>query len=44
MTNLVGVPNTPEDLVLDMPLQVTFEPRGQVYLPMFTPVREGSAP
>ena len=44
MTNLVGVPSTPEDLVLDMPLQVTFEPRGEVYLPMFTPVREGSAP
>jgi hypothetical protein len=44
MTNLVGVPSTPEDLVLDMPLQVTFEPRGAVYLPMFTPAREGSAP
>jgi len=44
MTNLIGVPSTPEDLVLDMPLRVTFEPRGEVYLPMFTPVREGSAP
>jgi uncharacterized OB-fold protein len=44
MTNLVGVPNTPEDLVLDMPLRVTFEPRGEVYLPMFTPAGEGSAP
>jgi len=26
-----------------MPLRVTFEPRGEVYLPMFTPVRDGSA-
>ena len=32
-----GVPNTPEDLVLDMPLRVTFERRGEVYLPVFTP-------
>src|SRR5580700_10513005 len=37
MTSLTGVPNTPEDLVLDMPLRVTFERRGDVYLPVFTP-------
>lgn len=37
MTNLVGVPNTPEELVLDMPLRVTFERRGDVSLPLFTP-------
>jgi uncharacterized protein len=37
MTNLVGVPNTPEDLILDMPLRVTFEERGDVMLPLFTP-------
>ena len=37
MTNIVGVPNTPEELVLDMPLRVTFEQRGDVTLPMFTP-------
>ena len=37
MTNLVGVPNTPEDLVLDMPLRVTFERRGDVSLPLFGP-------
>jgi uncharacterized protein len=37
MANLTGVPNTPEDLVLDMPLQVTFERRGAVSLPLFTP-------
>ena len=37
MTNIVGVPNTPEDLVLDMPLRVTFEARGDVQLPLFMP-------
>jgi uncharacterized protein len=37
MTSLTGVPNTPEDLVLDMPLRVTFERRGDVWLPVFTP-------
>jgi uncharacterized OB-fold protein len=40
MTNLVGVPNTPEDLILDMPLQVTFERRGDVSLPLFAPAQE----
>ena len=29
MTNIVGVPNTPEELVLDMALEVRFEPRGE---------------
>lgn len=38
MTNIVDIPATPEDLVLDMPLQVTFEPRGEVSLPVFGPV------
>jgi uncharacterized OB-fold protein len=37
MTSLVGVPATPEALVLDMPLHVTFEQRGDVSLPVFTP-------
>lgn len=37
MTNLVGVPNTPETLVLDMPLRVTFERRGEISLPLFSP-------
>ena len=37
MTNIVGVPNTPEDLVLDMELQVTFEQRGDVTIPLFGP-------
>jgi uncharacterized OB-fold protein len=37
MTNIVGVPNTPEDLILDMELQVTFELRGDVTIPLFAP-------
>jgi uncharacterized OB-fold protein len=37
MTNIVGVPNTPEDLILDMELQVTFEQRGDVTIPLFAP-------
>ena len=37
MTNISGVPNTPEDLILDMDLQVTFEQRGDITLPLFTP-------
>jgi uncharacterized OB-fold protein len=38
MTNIVGVANTPESLVLDMELEVTFEPRGDLKVPVFTPV------
>jgi uncharacterized protein len=38
MTSLVGVPATPEGLLLDMPLRVAFEQRGDVWLPVFTPV------
>ena len=37
MTNIVGLPATPEALVLDMPLRVRFEPRGDVSLPVFGP-------
>lgn len=37
MTNIVGVPNTPEHLVLDMPLQVRFVEREGVALPVFEP-------
>ena len=43
MTNITGIPNTPEDLVLDMPLQVTFEPRGDVSLPLFGPAPASGA-
>jgi hypothetical protein len=44
MTSLVGVPNTPEDLPLDMPLRVTFERRDDVYVPVFTPAPSGAGP
>src|SRR5690625_4643008 len=33
MTNIVGVEPDPEQLVLDMPLTVAFEPRGEVSVP-----------
>ncbi len=38
MTNIVGIPNTPDDLVLDMELEVSFEPRADVCLPVFGPL------
>lgn len=41
MTNIVGVPNTPEHLVLDMPLRVTFQVRGDQRVPLFTPAGAG---
>jgi uncharacterized protein len=37
MTSIRGVPATPEALVLDMPLRVAFEQRGDIWLPVFTP-------
>ncbi|MGQ4599064.1 OB-fold domain-containing protein [Nocardia sp. R6R-6] len=37
MTNIVGIENTPENLVLDMPLRVTFEQRDGMALPVFEP-------
>ncbi|MFI7688484.1 Zn-ribbon domain-containing OB-fold protein [Nonomuraea sp. NPDC049655] len=37
MTNIVGVPNTPENLPLDMELRVVFERRGDVHVPLFEP-------
>jgi uncharacterized OB-fold protein len=37
MTNIVGVPNTPDNLELDMPLEVRFEARGEQMVPVFTP-------
>jgi uncharacterized protein len=39
MTNIVHTEITPENLVLDMPLRVVFERRGEMSLPMFEPVR-----
>ena len=37
MSNIVGVPQTPEALELDMALQVAFEDRGDVQVPVFRP-------
>ncbi|MFJ4291857.1 Zn-ribbon domain-containing OB-fold protein [Cupriavidus sp. NPDC089707] len=37
MSNLVGVPADPTRLTLDMPLEVVFEPRGEMALPQFRP-------
>jgi hypothetical protein len=37
MTNIVGCPQTPETLKLDMPLEVTFETFGEIALPLFKP-------
>ncbi|CDO58981.1 Bll2959 protein [Candidatus Phaeomarinobacter ectocarpi] len=38
MTNIVGCPQTPEALQLDMPLKVTFEDKSDdIALPKFTP-------
>jgi uncharacterized OB-fold protein len=36
-TNIVGIPNTPEDLALDMPLQVCFVEQGGMKVPKFGP-------
>ncbi len=35
--NIVGIPNTPEHLVLDMPLEVCFEEQSGVNVPKFRP-------
>ncbi len=37
MTNIVGCPQTPEALVLDMPVEVTFQRFGEMSLPLFKP-------
>jgi hypothetical protein len=38
MSNIVGCPQTPEALVLDMPLEVTFEKQSdEITLPLFKP-------
>ncbi|MEU6371570.1 OB-fold domain-containing protein [Streptomyces sp. NPDC046909] len=37
MTNIIGVPPLPDHLPLDMPLEVAFEERGDMVLPVFRP-------
>jgi uncharacterized OB-fold protein len=41
MTNIVDCPQTPEALVLDMPLEVAFTPLDDdITLPLFRPIKE----
>ena len=40
MSNILDVENTPDNLVVDMPLEVTFEQRGDIMLPQFRPADE----
>jgi hypothetical protein len=43
MTNILGVPQTPEALVLDMPLEVVFDSvSADIVLPKFRPARGGA--
>jgi len=42
MTNILGVDPTPEALVLDMELEVTFEARGDMTIPQFRPAGGGA--
>ncbi|MCC5872480.1 MAG: Zn-ribbon domain-containing OB-fold protein [Gammaproteobacteria bacterium] len=45
MSNIVGCEQTPEALVLDMPLEVTFEPQNDsITLPLFRPAAVGNKP
>lgn len=37
LTNIVGVPSTGEGLEIDMPVEVSFEQRGEWHVPMFRP-------
>jgi len=39
MTNIVGCPQTPEALQLDMPLEVVFQTFGEISLPLFQPAK-----
>ncbi|MDF1856826.1 Zn-ribbon domain-containing OB-fold protein [Pseudooceanicola sp.] len=43
MTNIVDCPADPESLDLDMPLELTFEQRGDVAVPQFRPAKGGAA-
>jgi uncharacterized OB-fold protein len=44
MTNITDAPQTPEALLLDMPLEVVFEPvTEEISVPLFRPVGSGSA-
>ncbi len=42
LSNIVGCEQTPEALVLDMSLAVTFEDNGDIAIPLFRPVENAS--
>jgi uncharacterized OB-fold protein len=43
MTNIMEVPQTPEDLRLDMPLEVVFQRiNDEIFLPLFRPARSAA--
>ena len=42
LSNIVGCAQTPEALVLDMPLAVTFEDNGDIAIPLFRPTEKTS--
>ncbi|MGW6655303.1 Zn-ribbon domain-containing OB-fold protein [Rhodococcus sp. NPDC055024] len=42
MSNVIGVDPEPENLPLDLKLEVTFVERGDLKLPMFTPLQESA--
>lgn len=42
MSNVIGVDPEPENLPLDLQLEVTFVERGDLKLPMFTPLQESA--
>ncbi len=44
MTNIIDTPQTQEALVLDMELEVVFEPQNdEISLPLFRPTNHGAA-
>lgn len=43
VSNILDCPADPEALILDMPLEVTFEQRGDVAVPQFRPAKGGAA-
>lgn len=42
LSNVVDVPADPDHLPLDLPLTVQFERRGEVAVPVFAPIDQGS--
>jgi uncharacterized protein len=43
LSNIIGVEADPDALVLDMPLEVDFEPRGELAVPVFRPAQPTAA-